>query len=167
MSEEKTVNVLVRDFFGVLALAFTVFGFMALHSFSSTDPSFNKSVTGTEVLNSGGKVGAYLADCLILIFGSGAFFVPVITAVIGLILIRGKKEQNWSLIMSSGILFLVGLCSLLAIQFDVDPYFGNVVPVGGLIGDSLAESFRRVVNPDNRIVHFFYGDDPFRGQCSF
>ena len=80
MSEEKTVNVLVRDFFGVLALAFTVFGFMALNSFSSTDPSFNKSVTGTEVLNSGGMVGAYLADGLVLIFGTGSFFVPVLGA---------------------------------------------------------------------------------------
>ena len=89
MSEEKTVHILVRDFFGVLALAFTVFGFMALHSFSSADPSFNKSVTGTEVVNSGGMVGAYLADGLVLIFGSGSFFFPVITAGIGWILIRG------------------------------------------------------------------------------
>ena len=30
MSEEKTVHVLIRDFFGVVALAFTVFGFMAV-----------------------------------------------------------------------------------------------------------------------------------------
>ena len=49
MSEEKTVHVLIRDFFGVVALAFTVFGFMALNSFSPTDPSFNKSVTGMNV----------------------------------------------------------------------------------------------------------------------
>ena len=56
MSEEKTVHVLIRDFFGVVALAFTVFGFMALNSFSPTDPSFNKSVTGMNVTNSGGMV---------------------------------------------------------------------------------------------------------------
>jgi len=152
MSEEKTVHVLVRDFFGVLALAFTVFGFMALHSFSSTDPSFNKSVSGTEVVNSGGMVGAYLADGLVLVFGSGSFFVPVITAVVGWILIRGKQAQNWSLILGSGVLFLVGLCSLLAIQFDVDPFFGNVVPVGGLIGDGIGGFLVTWLNPSGALL---------------
>ena len=152
MSEEKTVNVLVRDFFGVLALAFTVFGFMALNSFSSTDPSFNKSVTGTEVLNSGGMVGAYLADGLVLIFGSGSFFVPVFTAVIGWILIRGKQGQNWSLILGSGVLFVVGLCSLLAIQFDVDPFFRNIVPVGGLIGDGIGGFLVAWLNPSGAVL---------------
>ena len=138
MSEEKTVHVLIRDFFGVVALAFTVFGFMALNSFSPTDPSFNKSVTGMNVINSGGMVGAYLADGLASIFGSGSFFLPVITAVLGWVLIRGKQVQNWLLIIGSGVLFLVGLCSLLAIYFKIDPFFGKAVPVGGLLGDELS-----------------------------
>ena len=94
MSEEKTVHVLIRDFFGVVALAFTVFGFMALNSFSPTDPSFNKSVTGMNVTNSGGMVGAYLADGLVRIFGSGSFFLPIITAVFGWALIRQCSCKN-------------------------------------------------------------------------
>jgi len=90
MSEEKTVHVLIRDFFGVVALAFTVFGFMALTSYSADDPSFSRSVTGKEVINSGGMVGAYFSDGLARIFGSGSFFFPVITAFLGWALIRGK-----------------------------------------------------------------------------
>ena len=152
MSEEKTAHVLIRDFFGVVALAFTVFGFMALMTFSSTDPTFNKSVSDGNVINSGGMVGAYLADGLILIFGSGAFFVPVITAVIGWILIRGKESQNWLLILGSGVLFLVGFCSLLAIQFDVDPFFGKVIPVGGLIGDGLGGFLVTWLNPSGAVL---------------
>ena len=152
MSEEKTAHVLIRDFFGVVALAFTVFGFMALMTFSSTDPTFNKSVSDGNVINSGGMVGAYLADGLILIFGSGSFFVPVITAVIGWILIRGKESQNWLLILGSGVLFLVGFCSLLAIQFDVDPFFGKVIPVGGLIGDGLGGFLVTWLNPSGAVL---------------
>ena len=152
MSEEKTAHVLIRDFFGVVALAFTVFGFMALMTFSSTDPTFNKSVSDGNVINSGGMVGAYLADGLILIFGSGSFFVPVITAVIGWILIRGKGSQNWLLILGSGVLFLVGFCSLLAIQFDVDPFFGKVIPVGGLIGDGLGGFLVTWLNPSGAVL---------------
>ena len=137
MSEEKTVPILIRDFFGVVALAFTVFGFMALMTFSPDDPSFNKSVTGMAVTNSVGMIGAYFADGLARVFGSGAFFFPVITAFLGWALIRGKDFRNWLLILGSGILFLIGLCSLLTIQFKVDPFFGEAVPVGGLVGHGL------------------------------
>ena len=152
MSEKKTVHVLIRDFFGVVALAFTVFGFMALNSFSPADPSFNKSVTGMNVTNSGGMVGAYLADALAHIFGSGSFFLPVITAVLGWALIRGRQVENWSLIIGSGVLFLIGLCSLLAIQFTVDPFFGKAVQVGGLIGDGLGGFLITWLNPSGAIL---------------
>ena len=137
MSEEKTVPILIRDFFGVVALAFTVFGFMALMTFSADDPSFYKNTAGGDVANSTGMVGAYFADGLARVFGSGSFFFPVITALLGWALIRGKDFHNWPLILGSGILFLIGLCSLLATQFKVDPFFGTAVPVGGLVGHGL------------------------------
>lgn len=138
MNEEKTVHMLIRDFFGVVALAFTVFGLMALTTFSPDDPSFNKSVTEANVANSAGMVGAYFSDGLVRVFGSGSFFFPVVTALLGWALIRGKDFHNWPLILSAGILFLIGLCSLLATQFEVDPFFGSaVLPAGGLVGDGL------------------------------
>jgi DNA segregation ATPase FtsK/SpoIIIE, S-DNA-T family len=137
MSEEKTVHILIRDFFGVVALAFTVFGFMALMTFSPDDPSFNKSIAGGDVANSTGMVGAYFSEGLAITFGSGSFFFPVITAFLGWALIRGKDFHNWPMILASGILFLIGLCSLLAIQFKVDPFFGKAVPVGGMVGHGL------------------------------
>ena len=152
MSEEKTVPVLIRDFFGVVALAFTVFGFMALMTFSPDDPSFNKSVTGGDVANSVGMVGAYFSDGLARVFGSGSFFFPVIMAFLGWALIRGKDFHNWLLIMSSGILFLVGLCSLLSIQFTVDPFFGQAVPVGGLIGHGLGGFLVAWLNPSGAVL---------------
>ena len=152
MSEEKTVPILIRDFFGVVALAFTVFGFMALMTFSPDDPSFNKSVTGGDVANSVGMVGAYFSDGLARVFGSGSFFFPVIMAFLGWALIRGKDFHNWLLIMSSGILFLVGLCSLLSIQFTVDPFFGQAVPVGGLIGHGLGGFLVAWLNPSGAVL---------------
>ena len=152
MSEEKTVPILIRDFFGVVALAFTVFGFMALMTFSPDDPSFNKSVTGMAVTNSVGMIGAYFADGLARVFGSGAFFFPVITAFLGWALIRGKDFRNWLLILGSGILFLIGLCSLLTIQFKVDPFFGEAVPVGGLVGHGLGGFLVAWLNPSGAVL---------------
>jgi DNA segregation ATPase FtsK/SpoIIIE, S-DNA-T family len=152
MSEEKTVHILIRDFFGVVALAFTVFGIMALITFSPDDPSFNKSVAGGDAANSAGMVGAYFSDGLARAFGSGSFFFPVITAFLGWALIRGKDFHNWPLILGSGILFLVGLCSLLAIQFKVDPFFGNAVPVGGLVGHGLGGFLVTWMNPSGAVL---------------
>ena len=152
MSEEKTVNTLIRDFFGVVALAFTVFSVMALITFSPDDTSFNKSVTGNNVENSVGMIGAYFSGGLASMFGSGSFFFPVITVFLSWALVRGKGFYNLPLILSSGLLFLVGLCSLLAIQFDVDPFFGSSVPVGGLIGHSLGGFLIDWLNPSGAVL---------------
>jgi DNA segregation ATPase FtsK/SpoIIIE, S-DNA-T family len=137
MSEKKTVHILIRDFFGVVTLAFTVFSVMSLITFSPYDPSFNKSVTGVNVENSAGMVGAYFSDILVRVFGSGSFFFPVITLFLSWALFSGKDFHNLPLILSSGLLLLVGLCSLLAVQFGADPFFGSAVPVGGVIGHGL------------------------------
>ncbi len=152
MSEEKTVNTLIRDFFGVVALAFTVFSLMALITFSPDDTSFNKSVTGSNVENSVGMIGAYFSGGLASMFGSGSFFFPVITVFLSWALVRGKGFYNLPLILSSGLLFLVGLCSLLAIQFEVDPFFGSSVPVGGLIGHSLGRFLIDWLNPSGAVL---------------
>ncbi|MFP6637385.1 MAG: DNA translocase FtsK 4TM domain-containing protein [Nitrospinaceae bacterium] len=152
MSEEKKAHNLIRDFFGVVALAFTVFSFMALMTYSPNDPSFNKGVAGGDVVNSTGMVGAYLSDGLARVFGSGAFFFPVITALLGWALIRGKNFHNWPLILGSGVLFLVGLCSLLTIQFKIDPFFDTAVPVGGMIGLELGRFLVAWLNPSGAVL---------------
>ena len=104
------------------------------------------------VVNSGGMVGAYLADGLARVFGSGSFFFPVITAILGWALIRDKQVQNWTLILGSGTLFLIGLCSLLAIKFTADPFFGKAVPVGGLVGDGLGGFLVTWLNPSGAVL---------------
>ena len=152
MSEEKKVRILIRDFFGVVALAFTVFSVMALVTFSPDDPSFNKSITGANVVNAAGMVGAYFSDGLARIFGSGSFFFPVITVFLSWALVRGKDLHNLPLILISGLLFLVSLCSLLAIQFGLDPFFGSAVPVGGLIGHSLGSFLLTWLNASGAVL---------------
>ena len=104
------------------------------------------------VTNSVGMIGAYFADGLARVFGSGAFFFPVITAFLGWALIRGKDFRNWLLILGSGILFLIGLCSLLTIQFKVDPFFGEAVPVGGLVGHGLGGFLVAWLNPSGAVL---------------
>jgi len=89
------------------------------------------------VTNSGGLVGAYISDGLAQLFGSGAFFFPLITLIMGWALIRGKEFHHWPLRLGSGIFLLIGLCALCSVQFNTDPIFKNSVQVGGLTGETL------------------------------
>ncbi len=133
---EKTLSTHLRDLFGIFSLAFTLYAILALVTYSPLDPSFTNYAMGP-VHNAGGKVGAYLSDGLVQLFGSGAFFFPFITLILGWALIRGRRFHNGSLVLISGVLFLVSLCSLMAVKFAHDPFFGKAIPPGGLTGKGL------------------------------
>ncbi len=134
MNENNNAN-LIRDILGVTALAVTVFALLALTSFNPADPSFNHRFSGEgSVLNQGGVVGAYSADGLVQAFGSGAFLFPMITLGLGWTLVRGNQFHRLPIILGSSVLFLLCACALVAVHFNVDPYFKTAGPSGGLTG---------------------------------
>ena len=131
---EKT-SIFIRDFLGIAVLAFSLFTIVSLATYSATDPSMNTSLSSQELItNSGGLVGAYISDGLVQLFGSGAFFFPVITLIIGWACVRGKEFNHWPLRLVSGIFLLTGLCALCAVQMNADPIFKNYAQVRGLTG---------------------------------
>jgi len=135
---EKNLSLLIRDFFGIVVTAFTLFCLLSLFTYSPRDPSLSNAVAGkVQVVNMGGLVGAYIADTLVQMFGSGAFFFPVLTLIIGWALIRGKEFNHWPWILVSGTLFLVSVCALFATVLQTDPYFGGKVSTGGMTGTAL------------------------------
>jgi DNA segregation ATPase FtsK/SpoIIIE, S-DNA-T family len=136
---EKNFSELIRDFFGILFVAFTLFSLLSLITYSPNDPSLNNAVTGkAKVVNLGGLVGAYIADSLVQVFGTGAFFFPLITFILGWAFIRGKQFHHWPWVLCSGVLFLISLCALSAALLDADPYFGKKVQTGGMAGSVLS-----------------------------
>ncbi|PIQ97126.1 MAG: cell division protein FtsK, partial [Nitrospinae bacterium CG11_big_fil_rev_8_21_14_0_20_56_8] len=138
MDESKVMNTLVRDFLGLLALALTVFALVALATYSPSDPSFSHKFSEKAVaVNSGGMIGAYLSDGLAQVFGSGAFFFPLVTVALGWALIRGREVRAWPLVLGPGIFLLIGVCALVGILSHTDPFFKAGVPPGGMIGTLL------------------------------
>ena len=131
----KKTSIFIRDFLGIAVLAFSLFSIVSLATHSPTDPSMNTSLSSQRlVANSGGIVGAYISDGLVQFFGSGAFFFPVITMIIGWACVRGKEFNHWPLRLFSGVFLLIGLCALCAVQMNSDPIFTNYAQVGGLTG---------------------------------
>jgi S-DNA-T family DNA segregation ATPase FtsK/SpoIIIE len=104
-------------------------------SYSPHDPSFNQfSSQESEIQNYGGLVGSYLADGLVRIFGTGGFVFPLVAILVGWAVIRGQEFRRWPLVLFFGSIFLVALCSLLALQFTHDPFFGKDIETGGVVG---------------------------------
>jgi DNA segregation ATPase FtsK/SpoIIIE, S-DNA-T family len=152
MNEKKFTD-LIRDFFGILFLAFTLFSLLSLVTYSPNDPSLNSAVTGvSKVANMGGLVGAYLADTLVQMFGAGAFFFPLLTFILGWAFIRGKQFNHWPWVLSSGGLFLISLCALSAALLDADPYFGKKVQTGGMAGAVLGSFLVHWLNKGGAVL---------------
>ena len=136
---EKT-SIFIRDFLGIAILAFSLFTIVSLATYSATDPSMNTSLSSQElVTNSGGLVGAYISDGLVQLFGSGSFFFPMITLIIGWACVRRKEFNHWPLRLVSGIFLLTGICALSAVLMNAGPVFKNYAQIGGLTGAVLGK----------------------------
>ncbi len=131
---------LTRDFLGVGTAGFAIFALISMISYSPNDPSFHQfSSQGGDIQNYGGLVGSYLADGLVRIFGTGAFVFPLVAILVGWAVIRGQEFRRWPLVLLFGSIFLSGLCALLALQFEHDPYFGADIATGGLVGAQVSQ----------------------------
>ena len=144
---EKTFPNLLRDFLGILALAFTLFAIISLVTYSPQDPSLNKEFSrSVKVENLGGLVGAYISDGLAQTFGSGAFFFPLVTLILGWALVRGKQFLAWPVTLGSGVLLLVSVCTMVGVQFLEDPFFTTAIKPGGMVGTFLSDFLVRWLN---------------------
>jgi S-DNA-T family DNA segregation ATPase FtsK/SpoIIIE len=128
-------HTLTRDFLGIGIAGFALFALISMISYSPLDPSFNQfSSQGENIQNYGGLVGSYLADGLVRIFGTGGFVFPLVAILVGWAVIRGQEFRRWPLVLFFGSIFLVALCSLLALQLAHDPFFGKEIETGGVVG---------------------------------
>lgn len=131
---------LTRDFLGIGTAGFALFALISMISYSPHDPSFHQfSSQESEIQNYGGLVGSYLADGLVRIFGTGAFAFPLVALLVGWAVVRGQEFRRWPMILFFGSVFLVTLCSLLALQFAHDPFFGKGAETGGLVGATISK----------------------------
>jgi DNA segregation ATPase FtsK/SpoIIIE, S-DNA-T family len=133
-------HTLTRDFLGIGTAGFALFALISMISYSPHDPSFHQfSSQGNEIQNYGGLVGSYLADGLVRVFGTGAFAFPLVALLVGWAVIRGQEFRRWPVVLFFGSIFLVTLCSLLALQFAHDPFFGKDVETGGMVGAYISQ----------------------------
>lgn len=135
---------IVRE--GTLILSFLagLFLFIALISYSSTDPGFTTTGSGDEVNNLVGHIGAWIADLLYQLFGYFAYLFPLALGLKAVSLLRQPQVPqevfSWpmfALKLAGIVLLAVGACALATMHFEIDQSLPWLA--GGVIGSMMVD----------------------------
>ncbi len=131
---------------GALILCFLLglFLFIALLSYSPTDPGFTTTGTGADVENAVGQLGAWMADLLFHLFGYFAYLFPLTLGIKAIGFLRQQDEViepfSWAIftLKGTGILLLaIGACALATMHFEIDPSLPWLA--GGVVGSMMVD----------------------------
>jgi len=137
----------------ILVLTAALFVLISLASYQVSDPSWSHtSKQGVHVSNSGGQVGAYLADLLYMFFGYLAYILPLGFSYVAWVLLRDNRAfrdiDKFVLVLRGvGLFFvLMGGCGLLCLRAGIANKYG-LYHSGGLLGHLVGNSLNNWLNP--------------------
>ena len=139
-----------RECLSLALIAAIVYLLLALASYDKNDPGWSFSGPVEYVSNHGGRVGAWLADVTLYLFGYLAYLFPVLVGAGGWMFLRDKQDlanAGWvySAARSVGLVFtLAGGCGLATLHFD-----GHALPLhaGGILGDLVGNGLASAFSP--------------------
>ncbi|MEH7828058.1 DNA translocase FtsK 4TM domain-containing protein [Gemmobacter sp. JM10B15] len=131
---ERRARELIGIGLAVLALVFVVM----LGSYSPEDPGW-LAASDAPVQNWLGRIGASVADTLMLVVGKGAWSIPLILAVWAgrFITHRGADRAAGRVVFA---LIAVAMCAVFAATFVPDPDWPHRFGLGGLFGETVLGS---------------------------
>lgn len=124
---------------GFLILISMIFVLLSVGSYSLDDPAWNY-YTSHEVIdveNLGGRVGAFLADWGLQLFGSTVFVFIACTALGAICLLRARIRPVIGMAWR-GLLLIVAVSTLAHLYWVDDPFFEAGLLAGGMSGQWLA-----------------------------
>jgi S-DNA-T family DNA segregation ATPase FtsK/SpoIIIE len=138
------VAALLRESRLFVLLAAALYLSLVLSTFNRADPGWSHSIVAGEIRNLGGRVGAWVADALLSLFGVSAWWWVVFLAVAAVWTLRrldGRSEGD----RRSSLVAIVGFCVLLAASSGVEALRLHSLKVslplapGGIVGDGVAK----------------------------
>jgi DNA segregation ATPase FtsK/SpoIIIE, S-DNA-T family len=138
---------LAREVAALLLLGLAVFGWLALGSYSFTDPQGLFQVWSAPVVkNWGGKTGAFLASGGMGLLGLASFWLPLY--LVGLAWQshhRGLEHLTWAQVVSA-LAFLAASAGLLSLARPYVSWGEGLLHSGGRLGDVLAAGLTDLLN---------------------
>jgi S-DNA-T family DNA segregation ATPase FtsK/SpoIIIE len=134
----------------ILAVAIAAYLLLSLWSYQPTDPGWSTTGTDDLIANSGGIVGAWLADALLYGFGFPAYLFPFMLGFSGWLLFSWGKRADGGDELHFWVLKMVGLLMALAAAsglstLSLNPH-AQLMPLGagGVLGEVVGHGFEAV-----------------------
>ena len=148
----------------IIALTAALFVLLSLLTYHAVDPGWSHASKQTvDVINSGGRVGAYVADAFYLVFGYFAYLVPICFAYLAWVVSRDYRvfhilrvvQKPVLMFRSVGMtLFVCGGCGLLSLKisaFVISSSFHS----GGVLGQLIAKGSSHALNEQGASLFLF------------
>ncbi|MGA2588087.1 MAG: DNA translocase FtsK [Candidatus Aminicenantales bacterium] len=146
-------QVIAAEIVGVLLLFAAAFLVLSLISYDPKDPSLFSSVSPKpKVHNYGGQAGAGLADLLLQVFGLAAFLLPFMAGYLGLRSVMSGEKKHLLRKTGQYVLLLLILCPLLHLFFQNISWRGDLILVGGLLGDMINSFLHSILNSTGTLI---------------
>ena len=136
----------------ILTLTGALFVLLSLMTYQFSDPGWSHaSRSGARIANSGGQVGAYIADALYFVFGYFAYLIPIAFVYVSWAILQDLRalkglDQRVLLLRTTGfILMIIGGCGLLSFETQLNQLNAMHGP-GGLIGQAVGRSWYHLLN---------------------
>ena len=136
---------LKKEMLGVGLLGIFLFLLVSLISSHPFDPSLNTLAAGA-AKNWCGKVGSYISDILIQIFGMMSFMLPAVSLLFGLFFIRKKDPPHILLLASGLVLLFFSLSAILQISIGQIHLRNVAMPFSGFLGSFFGKMFLKFFN---------------------
>lgn len=134
---QETRKTGIRELSGIVLLTFSLLMVLALVSYQWKDISVLKVPTNNPIANFIGPAGAWCSFVALMVFGVGAILIPVVTSLIGIILLFSPKEKLWPRIIwgTIAIITVSGLIELHPASLAALCHKFNIIGIsGGVLG---------------------------------
>lgn len=121
------------------AVAAALFLFISLSTYHMSDPGWSSTGLGSHVDNKGGRVGAWLADVFLSLFGWVGYLLPAFMILSSWLALQEDKEnmphkpREWLFKLAGWFLLASSACGLASFYIPTSNYLPT--HAGGIIGD--------------------------------
>lgn len=144
----KNMQDRLSEGFFLLLVACSVFLLISLISYHEGDPGWSTSKGAEVIQNSGGRIGAFIADIFLSFFGVTAFLFPIGFVFSSWLRLESKKQnsltRDWLLQLTGWFLLLSSLCGLISMYFNIKNHWP--AGIGGLVGDIISHKLLAFFN---------------------
>lgn len=147
----SAVGFRLREAALILAVALAAYLLLSLWSYEPTDPAWSTTGSNDVIANSGGVVGAWLADALLYGFGLPAHLFPFMLGFSGWLLFSwGKRSADSVDALHFWIIKTIGLLMALSAASGLStlslPHYELMLPegAGGVLGQVVGHGFESV-----------------------